>query len=82
MAAALIHLIPEASLLYHGSEIVKEPYPVPYLVMTLTYCFILMIEKILFDPHQLLNHGHDHEGKNGSTNVQTDNNELANLQSN
>jgi len=75
VAAALIHLIPEATLLYHGSNLVNEPYPMTYLIMTISYCFILMVEKIFFNPHELFKHEHDDEHSHP-------NNELDGLKSN
>lgn len=53
LAAGLIHLMPEASFLYHGNDLAKEPYPVPFLVMVISYFIILLIEKVMFNPHEL-----------------------------
>jgi len=60
MAIAFIHLIPEAN---EGFEEARPEikYPICYLVVILSYTLILVIEKVLFNAHDLIEvHEHEH----------------------
>ena len=77
MAIAFIHIMPEAMEMWeeylhhdqdhdspnpvvgHGDG--DEPFPLPFALLFVGYTLILLIDKVLFDPHKLMgDHGHDH----------------------
>jgi len=37
----------------------KEPFPVPYLLLVIGYTLMLVIDKVLFDSHFIYNGGSD-----------------------
>lgn len=66
LAIALMHIMPEQTESYQGladdGEISKGlgSFPLPFLLMVLGYTLILIIDKVLFDAHDILDGGHDH----------------------
>ena len=62
---AFIHIIPEADEQlkeYFEGRIEFEHYPFAFFFATLSYMFVLVVEKIFFDSHALLEiHVHPHE---------------------
>jgi zinc transporter ZupT len=63
LAIAFMHILPEAAGDY--AEFMapnKNPFPLPYLLIFVGYTFILLIDKVVFDSHALMDgdHGHAH----------------------
>lgn len=64
LAIALMHIMPEQTESYsdlaEAGTISKSlgSFPLPFLLMVLGYTFILIIDKVLFDAHDILD-GHD-----------------------
>ncbi|CAI2372605.1 unnamed protein product [Moneuplotes crassus] len=75
LAIAFLHILPEATSGYrefmeqhehseryapclrHGNE--EEPFPLPFALAFVGYAFILLIDKVIFDTHSLVDgHGH------------------------
>ncbi len=53
----------------HGDG--DEPFPLPFALLIAGYTLILLIDKILFDPHKMMGdhghgHGHAHEPSDGT----------------
>jgi hypothetical protein len=44
---------------------VKDPFPLPYLLIFVGYTFILIIDKVVFDSHALFDDD-DHDDHGGS----------------
>ena len=64
---ALIHILPEASSDYIELKLeegVDSPFPLPYMLVFCGYTLVLIIDKVMFDSHALLEgpdgHGHGH----------------------
>ena len=61
---ALIHLFPEADEKFR--EFGQTSYPFASLIVLISYTFILVIEKVAFNAHDLLElHHHEHNHHNG-----------------
>ena len=73
IAVALTHIMPEAAegwaeynedhdhehgSLRHGDE--DDIFPLPFVLVFVGYFLLLLIDKVLFDTHSLMDHGHDH----------------------
>lgn len=71
IAVALTHIMPEAANDYneymehdhdhslrHGDE---EIFPLPFVLVFVGYFLLLLIDKVLFDTHSLMDHGQGHE---------------------
>ena len=74
IAIALTHIFPEVSADWieynehhhhddgpygHGDD--ESPWPMPFILIFVGYTFILIIDKVLFDTHALVDHDHEHE---------------------
>jgi len=72
LAISFLDLMPEANEIYYskmdGGR--SHKYPVCYLIMIVSYSFVLILEKILFNSHSLLEN-HDHQVSEHSTNNKT-----------
>jgi zinc transporter 1/2/3 len=55
LGIGLLHLLPESSEIFKDQYKIK--FPIAYLISFLTYCLILCIEKVIFDPHSIM---HEH----------------------
>ena len=55
LGIGLLHLLPESSEIFKDQYKIK--FPIAYLISFLTYCLILCIEKVIFDPHSII---HEH----------------------
>ena len=66
LAIALMHIMPEQTEAYSNADINKDlrDYPMPYLLLVAGYTFILVIDRVLFDSHDILEDDHGH-GKVG-----------------
>ena len=53
LGIGLLHLLPESSEIFKDQYKIK--FPIAYLISFLTYCLILCIEKVIFDPHSIMN---------------------------
>ena len=61
LAVALLHILPEAVSDF-ANEIRPEDeptFPLPYFLVFCGYSLILIIDKVMFDSHALLEGGHD-----------------------
>eukprot|EP00591_Stephanopyxis_turris_P010460 CAMPEP_0195529408 /NCGR_PEP_ID=MMETSP0794_2-20130614/31923_1 /TAXON_ID=515487 /ORGANISM="Stephanopyxis turris, Strain CCMP 815" /LENGTH=343 /DNA_ID=CAMNT_0040660709 /DNA_START=458 /DNA_END=1489 /DNA_ORIENTATION=+ len=61
LSLAFGHLIPECVHGFHGYN-----EALPYMMMLGGYLLIFFVEKVAFDAHGLLGHGHDHGHNHGS----------------
>lgn len=74
LAIALIHIVPEQMEKYNGLAAKGAighglgEFPLPFLLVVAGYTFILIIDKVLFDAHDILdNHQHgENSQRNGS----------------
>ena len=70
IAIGLMHIMPEQSEAWDNwteEQGIKNPFPLPYLLMVVGYTIILILDKVLFDAHAVLHddgggHAHDHKG--------------------
>ena len=61
IAIALIHIAPEEAELWSTimtEKGVENPFPLPYFLMFCGYTLILVVDKVLFDTHQLFDKTH------------------------
>ena len=67
LAISLMHIMPEQTESYSNVDINKDlqNFPMPYLLLVSGYTFILVIDRVLFDSHDILegNHGHGEVGE-------------------
>lgn len=84
---ALVHILPEASSEYiviKLEEGVDTPFPLPYMLVFCGYTLVLIIDKVMFDSHALLEgpdghgHGHGHGHGNGGHDEEISHNDSEN----
>jgi len=68
LAIALMHIMPEQTSSYADPDAVDisdelRDFPMPYLILVGGYTLILVIDRVLFDSHDILedDHGCDHD---------------------
>lgn len=44
---------------------INTKFPLPFFLMVMGYTLILIIDKVLFDTHVILDDGHDHHNEPG-----------------
>ena len=77
LGIALFHLLPESVEGFEGYfeeikyEGVFSKMPLAYIFAFCSYCLVLFVEKVAFDSHSLIDHGHDHGPANDSTELQS-----------
>ena len=59
LGIGLFHLLPEGQEKFEGNKLLST-YPSAYFLAFCSYSLILFIEKVAFNSHQLLDHGHGH----------------------
>lgn len=59
LGIGLFHLLPEGQEKFEGNGLLSK-YPSAYFLAFCAYSLILFIEKVAFNSHQLIDHGHDH----------------------
>ena len=71
LAISFLDLMPEANEIYYSqSNQNNRKYPICFLIMIISYSFVLILEKILFNSHSLLEVNEQHsENQNKQTNM-------------
>mmetsp|Transcript_5758 Transcript_5758/g.10278 ORF Transcript_5758/g.10278 Transcript_5758/m.10278 type:complete len:163 (-) Transcript_5758:556-1044(-) len=59
LAIGLMHLLPEAS--ENFKEVYGSSFPYSSLLAIASFTFVMYIEKVAFDSHQLMSHGDKHQ---------------------
>ena len=60
LGIGLFHVLPESAEMLEG----LSKAPIAYFCAFLSYALILFVEKVAFNSHALLHHGHDHNNDN------------------
>jgi zinc transporter 1/2/3 len=64
IAAGILHVLPDANEAYEAGMkkkgVTDDYFPWPNLMCILSFSLVFLVDKVVFDPHQLLHAGHDH----------------------